>query len=56
MVNVNVEISKYYGKYRATLQTIMDPDGLGRIRAKVRLLLEEKELGMGYALCSICRK
>ncbi len=35
----------FYGKYIGKVTDNLDPDGLGRIRAKVRILLEDKETG-----------
>jgi uncharacterized protein involved in type VI secretion and phage assembly len=45
MANLSAREGKYYGKYMGVVTDNMDPDGLGRIRAKIRLFLEDKELG-----------
>lgn len=45
MPSVNGRVGKYYGKYMGKVTDNKDPDGLGRIKAKVRLVLEDKETG-----------
>jgi len=45
MLDDNKTQKKYYGKYRGTVTDNNDEEGLGRIRAKVQLVLEDKEIG-----------
>ena len=45
MANVNTGSKKFYGKYRGKVTDNRDPKNLGRIRAKVPSVLEDKELG-----------
>jgi len=42
---INESQDKFYGKYRGKVTDNNDPDRLGRIRAKVHLILEDRVIG-----------
>jgi uncharacterized protein involved in type VI secretion and phage assembly len=45
MAITNGREKRFYGKYMGKVTKNIDPEGLGRIRATVRVLLEDKEVG-----------
>lgn len=45
MNNMNDECPRFYGKYRGVVTSNQDPDGLGRIKARVQDVLGDQETG-----------